>query len=62
MLGSNLLKKIFTFSSILILILKIGLKFFLTKNKSNINCKNPASETAYDSTKTSDILNHFEIC
>ena len=57
---SNFLKKIFTFSSNFILIVKIGLKFFLTKNNNNINCKKPPSETAYDKIKTSDVLNQFE--
>ena len=45
-LGSNLRKKNFIFLSILILILKVGLKFFLTKNNKIINCKKPANETA----------------
>ena len=44
MLGSNLRKKNFTFLSIFILILKIGLKFFLTKNNKTTNCKKPAIE------------------
>ena len=48
MLGSNFLKKNFIFSSIFILIVRTGLKFFLTKNIKTINCKNPAKETAYD--------------
>ena len=60
MLGNNLLKKNFIFSSIFILILKIGLKFFLTKNNKINSCKKPAKETAYDKVKTSDILNHCE--
>ena len=59
-LGSNLRKKNFTFLSILILTLKIGLKFFLTNNNKTINCKKPANETAYDKTNTSDILVHCE--
>ena len=60
MLGSNLLKKNFIFLSTFIFILKIGLKFFLTKkNKINI-CKKPAKETAYDKVSTSDIFNHCE--
>ena len=40
--------------------LKISLKFFLTKNNKIKNCKKPAKETAYDKVKTSDILNHCE--
>ena len=40
--------------------LKIGLKFFLTKNNKTISCINPAIETAYDNDKTSDILTHCE--
>ena len=46
--------------SIFILILKIGLKFFLTKYNKTTNCKNPANETAYDNVKTLDILIHCE--
>ena len=60
MLGSNFRKKNFISSLIFIFKLKIGLKFFLTKNNKIINCKNPATETAYDKINTSDMLNHFE--
>ena len=42
-LGSNLRKKSFIFSSIFIFTLKIGLKFFLTKKNRTINCKRPAN-------------------
>ena len=45
-LGNNLRKKNFIFSSIFILTLKVGLKFFRTKNNKIINCKKPANETA----------------
>ena len=61
MLGSNFLKKNFTFSFTLILILKIGLKNFLTKYKRAINCKKPANETAYDNNKTSGMFISCEI-
>ena len=47
-------------SSIFILILKIGLKFFLTKNNKINNCKKPAKETAYDKVKTLIYLSHCE--
>ena len=60
MLGSNLWKKNFIFSSIFIFKVKMGLKFFLTKKNKISNCKNPAKETAYDKVKTSDILSHCE--
>ena len=59
-LGSNFLKNILTSLFIFILILKIGLKFFLTKKNKTINCKKPARETAYDKVKTSDIFNHCD--
>ena len=59
-LGSNLRKKNFIFSSILIFRVKIGLKFFLTKNNKINSCKKPAKETAYDNVKTSDVLSHCE--
>ena len=52
-LGSNLLKKNFICLFIFILILKIGLKFFLTKNNKINNCKKPAKDTAYYKVKTS---------
>ena len=39
-LGSNLLKKNFICSSIFILILKIGLKFFLTKKVELLTARN----------------------
>ena len=60
MLGSNLRKKNFTFSSIFIFKVKIGMKFFLTKNNKINSCKKPAKETAYDKVKTSDIFSHCE--
>ena len=40
--------------------LKIGLKFFLTKKNKISSCKKPAKETAYDKVKTFDILSHCE--
>ena len=40
--------------------LKIGLKFFLTKNNKISSCKKPAKETAYDKVKTFDMLSHCE--
>ena len=46
MLGSNLRKKNFIFLSILIFRVKIGLKFFLTKNNKINNCNKPANDTA----------------
>ena len=46
MLGSNLRKKNFTFSSIFIFKVKIGMKFFLTKNNKINNCNKPANDTA----------------
>ena len=53
-------KKNLIFSSIFILTLKIGLKFFLTKNNKINNCNRPAKETAYDNVKTSDVFCHWE--
>ena len=46
MLGSNLRKKNFIFSSIFIFKVKIGLKFYLTKNNKINNCNKPAKDTA----------------
>ena len=46
MLGSNLWKKNFIFASIFIFKVKIGLKFFLTKNNKINNCNKPANDTA----------------
>ena len=40
--------------------LKIGLKFFLTKNSKINNCKKPPKETAYDKVKTFEMLSHWE--
>ena len=59
-LGSSFPKKNLILSSIFILILKIGLKFFLTTNNKINNCKRPAKVTAYDKVKTSDILSHCD--
>ena len=59
-LGNSLRKKNFICLSSFIFILKIGLKFFLTKNNKINSCKKPATETAYDKVKTSDIFNHCE--
>ena len=59
-LGISFPKKNLILLSIFILILKIGLKFFLTKNNKINSCKKPAKETAYDKVKTSDILSHCE--
>ena len=41
--------------------LKVGVKFFLTKNNKTNNCNKPEKDTAQDSIKTSDIFNHCEI-
>ena len=45
-LGSNLRKKNFIFSSIFIFKVKIGLKIFLTKNNKINSCNKPANDTA----------------
>ena len=45
-LGISFLKKNFIFSSIFILIIGIGLNFFLTKKNKITSCINPPIDTA----------------